>query len=167
MNRFLILALTAGLLSPIATKSEIKKSGDFKACINGARIAWEYKDPSSAITPDIESLFKETCVCAERIAKDQKINEEAIAKCISKIWFKEEVDLKLETNNAEDKKLLRDVINAGTDYLMKKDRRYSKTDANKLVSCIVNSQADDRLTNEQVAKKCDHLFYPDTPSLFD
>ena len=87
MNRFLLLALTAGLFSPLVARADIKDSGGYKACIAGLRAGWKQENPSTPTTPELEGLFDETCLCTESKKKKNLTDVEAVEQCFSEIWL--------------------------------------------------------------------------------
>ena len=72
MNRFLLLALTAGLLSSIAANANIsnQKKSLQKACLEEWKKEIQLAYPNKPITPEEESVFKEACLCFTKFTKN-------------------------------------------------------------------------------------------------
>ena len=167
MKRFLLLALTAGLFSPLVARADIKDSGGYKACIAGLRAGWKQENPSTPTTPELEGLFDETCLCTESKKNQNLTDVEAVEKCFSEIWLKEGEKVEFQYDPSTDQEVLDNAIDQMVKILMEKDKRYTKTTASKLVRCIMTSGLIDRATRKETTQKCKHLLYPDTPNLFE
>ena len=49
---------------------------------------------------------------------------------------------------------------------MKKDKRYTKEAATKLMGCLMRADGIDNLSVKEARRKCYKFLYPNTPSLF-
>ena len=167
MNRFLLLTLTAGLLFPLSAKANIKDSGGYKACMAGLQTAWKHENPSATTTPELQSLFEETCLCSEDLIKNKKLSVlKAGEECMKKIWLIEGAEFDLQEEMSNDRETMELAIDQLVKLLMEKDKRYNKTDANNLIRCVLTAQVNEGLNKKQMAQKCKHLFYPNTKPLF-
>ena len=167
MKRLLLLAITTGFLAPLSASANLKDSGGYRACMAGLQTAWKHENPSATTTPELQSLFEETCLCSEDLVKNKKLSVlKAGEECMKKIWLVEGAEFDLQEEMSNDKETLELAIDHLAKILMEKDKRYNKINATKLLRCVLTAQVNEGLNKKQTGEKCKHLFYPNTPNLF-
>jgi len=134
--------------------------GNYRACMAGAKKSWELQNPSMPLPSSVKAANERLCKCIEDGTKNLNRSQfEATDWCLFIRGEQKNLIKELKKPNPIE---LEKMIEVTAEVLMTNDKRYNKTSATKVTRCVLTSVLQDGLTEDQMERKCKHLFYPNT-----